>query len=100
MELKDYQIRTLDAFTRWRNELAAAQARSETAVSALMQVDADIPPEVRNYPKTAWQRLAATGEVAHGSRPYLDRTTTTAFPIPHTCLKVPTGGGKTLLAAC
>ena len=99
MELKDYQIRTLDAFTRWRNELAAAQARSETAVSALMQVDADIPPEVRNYPKTAWQRLAATGEVAYGSRPYLDRTTAAGFPIPHTCLKVPTGGGKTLLAA-
>ena len=99
MELKDYQIRILDAFTRWRNELAAAQARSETAVSALMQVDADIPPEVRNYPKTAWQRLAATGEVAYGARPYLDRTTTAGFPIPHTCLKVPTGGGKTLLAA-
>ena len=99
MELKDYQIRTLDAFIRWRNELAAAQARSETAISALIQVDADIPPDIRNYPKTAWQRLAATGEVAYGSRPYVDRTATAGHPIPHTCLKVPTGGGKTLLAA-
>jgi len=99
MELKDYQSRTLDAFTRWRNELAAAQARSETAISALVQVDADIPPDIRNYPKTAWQRLASAGEVAYGSRPYIDRTAAAGFPIPHTCLKVPTGGGKTLLAA-
>ena len=99
MELKDYQTRTLDAFTRWRNELDAAQARSETAVAALEQVDADIPQEIRNYPKTAWQRLAAAGEVAYGSRPYVDRTAAAEFPIPHVCFKVPTGGGKTLLGA-
>ena len=99
MELKDYQVRTLDAFTRWWNELGTAQVRSETAVAALQQVGTDIPPEIRNYPKTAWQKLAAAGEVAYGSRPYVDRTATAGFPIPHTCFKVPTGGGKTLLAA-
>ena len=99
MELKDYQIRTLEAFTRWRNELAVAETQSDVAVAALQGVGADVPPEVRNYPKAAWQKLAATGEVAHGSRPYVDRTAAAGFPIPHTCLKVPTGGGKTLLAA-
>ena len=99
MELKDYQTRTLDTFTQWRNELAAAQVRSETAVEALQQLDVDIPPEIRNYPKTAWQKLATAGEVAYSSRPYVDRTATAGFPIPHTCFKVPTGGGKTLLAA-
>ena len=99
MELKEYQTRTLDVFKRWRNELAAARTQSEAAVAALQQVDMDIPPDVRNYPKAAWQRLAATGEVAHSSRPYVERTAAAGFPIPHICLKVPTGGGKTLLAA-
>ena len=59
----------------------------------------DIPPDIRNYPKTAWQKLSSAGEVAHSSRPYVDRTAAAGFPIPHVCFKVPTGGGKTLLAA-
>ena len=99
MELKDYQIRTLDAFTRWRNELTAAKVRSETAVAALQGVGAEIPPDIRNYPKSAWQKLSEVGEIAYSSRPYVDRTAAAGLPIPHVCLKVPTGGGKTLLAA-
>ena len=100
MELKDYQTRTLDAFTRWRTELATAQARSETAVAALEQVGVDVPPDVRNYPKAAWQTLAQAGEVvASAARPYVERTAAAGFPIPHICFKVPTGGGKTLLGA-
>ena len=61
MELKDYQTRTLDVFERWQNELMAAQTRSAVAVAALEQVGADIPPDIRNYPKTAWQQLAQAG---------------------------------------
>ena len=99
MELKDYQTHTLDAFTRWGSALAEARARSETGVAALEQAGVDIPPDLRNYPKTAWQNLAAAGEVAYGARPYVERTAAAGFPIPHVCLKVPTGGGKTLLGA-
>ncbi len=99
MELKDYQTRTLDVFERWQKELTAAQARSEVAVAALEQVGAEIPPDIRNYPKSAWQKMAETGEVASGARPYVERTAAAGFPIPHICFKVPTGGGKTLLGA-
>ena len=99
MELKDYQTRTLDTFTRWQNELAAAQVRSETAIAALEQVGADVPADVRNHPKTAWQKLAESGDVANPARPYVERTAAAGFPIPHICFKVPTGGGKTLLGA-
>ena len=99
MEFKDYQTRTLDAFTRWRAELAAAEARSETAVAVLEHVGADIPPDVRNFPKSAWQKLAEAGEVANPARPYVERTAAAGSPIPHICFKVPTGGGKTLLGA-
>ncbi|MCY4353257.1 MAG: DEAD/DEAH box helicase family protein [Truepera sp.] len=99
MQLKEYQIRALDAFTRWRNELTAAQARSETAIAALEQVGVNITPDIRNYPKSAWQKLAEAGEVAASAGPYVDRTAEAGYSIPHVCFKIPTGGGKTLLGA-
>ena len=34
MELKTYQLRTLDAFSRWLEALEAAQNESEAAIEA------------------------------------------------------------------
>ena len=101
MEPKEYQKAALDAFTRWRNALDAAQVQSEADIAALRQVRPDIaiPDDLRNYPKTAWQQLAQAGAVADEKTPYVDRTDDAGRPIPHVCFKVPTGGGKTLLAA-
>ena len=99
MEPKEYQERVLDAFTQWKNELNAAEQKSKAAINALEQIGADIPPDTRNYPKTAWQKLAETCEIASGSGSYAERTAEAGFPIPHICFKVPTGGGKTLLGA-
>ena len=39
------------------------------------------------------------GRVADTAGEYVSRTDDAGRPIPHTCFKVPTGGGKTLLAA-
>ena len=99
MELKHYQVAALDAFVRWRDALDAAQAESETAIAALEEAKVDIPPEVRDYPKKAWRTLAESGGVAATAGPYANRTDNAGRPIPHVCFKVPTGGGKTLLAA-
>ena len=99
MELKEYQRRTLDLFTRWWNELRAEQLRSESIASALEQMGEEVPPEIRNYPKATWEKLSADAEVASGSESYVERTASAGFPIPHICFKVPTGGGKTLLGA-
>ena len=99
MELKEYQSVALDTFVRWWNELAAARAQSETAIAALREAGVGIPADLHNYPKTAWQQLAQSGGVADSNVPYVDRTDDTGRPIPHICFKVPTGGGKTLLAA-
>ena len=99
MELKDYQNRTLDAFKRWCNTLAHAQNESLEDVAYCESRGRPAPDDMRNYPKSAWQKLASAGEVAYGSRPYVDRTAAGGFAIPHVCFKVPTGGGKTLLAA-
>ena len=101
MELKDYQANTLDAFTRWLDALATARTQSGSGVAAwrLAAPDVPIPDDLLNYPKTAWQQLAKVGGVAYERVPYVDRTDEAGRPIPHICFKVPTGGGKTLLAA-
>ncbi|MDE0015858.1 MAG: DEAD/DEAH box helicase family protein [Candidatus Poribacteria bacterium] len=77
LELKTYQRDTLDAFSNYLEVLEKERQASETVIENLKQVGSsisdDVFNEVRNYPKTR--------------------------PIPHVCFKVPTGGGKTLLAA-
>ena len=101
LELKEYQRGALDALVRWLETLENAQRDSETMIEALRQIraDAPIPDEFRNYPKTAWQTLKANGGVAATASEHVDRTDEANRPIPHICFKVPTGGGKTLLAA-
>ena len=54
--------------------------------------------EASNYPKTAWSFLTKNGHVSNGVE-YVSRTDSAGRPILHACLKVPTGGGKTILAA-
>ena len=43
--------------------------------------------------------MAQSGGIADNSGIYASRTDDAGRPIPHVCFKVPTGGGKTLLAA-
>ena len=99
MELKTYQLRALDAFSHWLEVLKEAQDKSEATIKALKHLKVDIPDETRNYPKTAWEKLRTEGGVAESAGEYVSRTDGANRPIPHICFKVPTGGGKTLLAA-
>ena len=99
MELKVYQRNALDAFTRWLETLEDTQHELETAIAALEQTSVDVPDALRNYPRSAWQKLKENGDVAATAGEYVDRTDDANRPIPHICFKVPTGGGKTLLAA-
>ena len=100
MELKIYQQNALDAFTRWLEALEETQHTSKTAIEALKQAGVDgIPDELQNYPQKAWQNLKQNDGVAPTAGDYVTRTDDAKRPIPHVCFKVPTGGGKTLLAA-
>lgn len=101
MELKIYQRNALDAFTRWLETLEDTHRELETAIAALEQtsVDIPIPDALHNYPKAAWEKLKENGDVAATAGEYVERTDEADRPIPHICFKVPTGGGKTLLAA-
>ena len=99
MELKEYQVAALEAFSRWLDALDRARMKSETVADALRGVGTDVPDDVRNYPKAAWERLKQSGGVAESAGEYTIRTDYAGRPIPHICFKIPTGGGKTLLAA-
>ncbi len=97
MELKEYQLRALKDFDRWHNALKQAREDSEATTARYRAAGLPMPPDIINYSKTAWQGLAERDEVA--GRHHIDRQDGAGRPIPHTCFKVPTGGGKTLLAA-
>lgn len=103
LELKTYQRDTLDAFGNWLDVLKEEQQTSETTIAHLKQVGSsirdDVFNEIGNYPKTAWSKLAENDGVATTAGEYVDRKDGANRSIPHICFKVPTGGGKTLLAA-
>ena len=101
MELKDYQSNTLDVFSKWLDTLTSARLESQAMVDALTQAgpSISIPDTLSDFPKTAWHKLKEFGLVADTAGEYVSRTDDANRPIPHVCFKVPTGGGKTLLAA-
>ena len=99
MELKEYQDNALAAFVRWRAALDTAQNAAEQLRANWPAAAGEIPKELMDYPRRAWETLAESGGVAYPQLPYIDRTDDAGRPIPHLCFKVPTGGGKTLLAA-
>lgn len=73
MELKRYQVHALERLSDWFKHLE----------------DSNGPPAA------AWEMMDFDGH--HPS--HRTRKDSSSRPIPHVCLKVPTGGGKTLLAA-
>ena len=99
LELKEYQTQALDAFERWLEALREAREDSAKREAALRSAGLDPDPGDMDFPRKAWERLADSGGVAESAGHYVARTDGAGRPIPHACLKVPTGGGKTLLAA-
>ena len=99
MELKEYQSESLRAFETWSVALEKAQISAQKSTAALREAGQDVPSEILDFPRKAWEELRNRGEVAEQAGAYVSRTNASGRPIPHACLKVPTGGGKTLLAA-
>ena len=99
MELKEYQSAALDSFSRWLAALNDARAESIDEIAYRQSRGRRIPDDIRDYPQAAWETLRETCAVADPAAPYISRSDGADRPIPHICFKVPTGGGKTLLAA-
>lgn len=105
MEFKEYQTRVLERFEDYLATLEQKRRRAEK----ILEIDREDNPQVRlsDFPRDAWddlnqRRLLPEMRAADGGRviaPYLSRQDGFGASIPNVCLKVPTGGGKTLLAA-
>lgn len=80
MKLKEYQERTLKEVKNYLEQLAAWRDR------AAKSPDLEIPFDAK-----AWEKAGV-------GRSYLPRKDGLDRPLPAFCLKIPTGGGKTLLA--
>lgn len=105
-DLKDFQAKSLLKLDAYLAELRTARADSEQALAAMAQVKAmekmsDAKQSLADFPKSAWQALhdARALPEAYAERPHSSRFDGAGRAIPNVCLKVPTGGGKTLLAA-
>jgi len=99
--LMEFQSKVLERLREWLAELE--QQRSLVTPEALraMQNMEDAQREVRDYPSRAWKAMRSAGRLpgAFAAQPHSSRWAGDGEAVPNVCLKVPTGGGKTLLAA-
>lgn len=107
IEPKEFQRKALAQFAEWLRRLAHQRALAEcnaSKLAAMEGMDDESRDMARDFPRRTWQSmredrllpLLATQHV------YSARWTPEGSlrrPIPNVCMKVPTGGGKTLLAA-
>ncbi|MFH0880693.1 MAG: DEAD/DEAH box helicase family protein [Lentisphaerota bacterium] len=82
MQLKEYQQRALETIRGYLELLADLKKKAEGITD---------PDLVFDFAARAWEKAGLT-------RRYLPRKNGLGQPLPIFCLKVPTGGGKTLLA--
>jgi len=80
MELKEYQLRALAEVKAYFELLADWKQKAE-----------QIPEAEIDYPAKAWEKAGV-------GRSYRPRKNGIGQALPNFCLKIPTGGGKTLLA--
>ncbi len=113
MELKVYQQQALETLDRYLEELKKARQQVEefaavdlsTLPLVLREQSAALTSAVAGFPRAAWENLheksglpGVPDENGENHIPeYITRETASGEPIPHVCLKVPTGGEKTLL---
>jgi len=104
VELKEYQIKVLERLDGYLKELKAQKEEAEVYIE--FQKGRGKQAVLQDYCQKAWDELNKKRTLPmlhdrHGRKevaPYIRRFDGLERPIPNICLKVPTGGGKTLLA--
>jgi type III restriction enzyme len=102
MELKEYQQRVLDTFDVYLEELVAQHGRS-LQVEELSRKNPDLKLDAPDFSAKTWVALKSRKDrvlpEVRDAWNYSPRKDGTGRSVPNICFKVPTGGGKTLLAA-
>ncbi|MDP2682084.1 MAG: DEAD/DEAH box helicase family protein [Deltaproteobacteria bacterium] len=83
MELKDYQKKTLEQVKHYLGALSAFKAKNDKAV----EIDPDLAID---FPLKAWEKVS--------DKAYHSKKNGLGEHLPNFYLKIPTGGGKTILA--
>jgi type III restriction enzyme len=101
MRLKDYQnnaLDTLSAYLKLLSDEHVSRAKELTDIEKLPAATREkVLSMLGNPVAAAWNAAKAEGIVA-SPNPWRELKDGTGRSIPHVCLKLPTGGGKTLLA--
>lgn len=100
MELKDFQQGVLDTFDHYLDTLVDKRLKT-LKVDELIQADPDLELDIPDFTEKAWEELLKLGMLPDARRniPFSPRRDGTGNTLPSITFKVPTGGGKTLLAA-
>lgn len=99
MEFKDYQQRVLDDFDAYIAELVNERSRSQE-IAKIAEAQPNLNLIVPDFPSEAWKILKEQGRLPKSRQgfDYSPRTDGTGKTVPNVCFKIPTGGGKTLVA--
>ena len=99
MELKDYQISVLDTLDKYLAILKETYQDKRDFYQFQTEKGSPnaTPPDYSDYPNSAW--TSAKTQIALSPN-YQTRLDGLGRHIPNICFKIPTGGGKTLLATC
>ncbi|MDF3053179.1 MAG: hypothetical protein K0S19_1284, partial [Geminicoccaceae bacterium] len=95
-----YQLRVLKALDDYLCHLIAQKSRSEQ-IEALARSQPDLGLEVPDFTEKAWEEMREAGSLpaSRAAIPFSKRTDGIGRPVPNVVFKIPTGGGKTYLAA-
>jgi type III restriction enzyme len=95
----EYQARVLEALEVYLDVLKDEKGKADK-VAALIAAQPDLGIPQRDFSAEAWKQLKADGKLpaSRGAIDYSPRPDGIGRPVPDVVLKVPTGGGKTLLA--
>ncbi len=102
-QLKTFQTRVLSQLGSYITELKKHRTQADKAANALRAMEGmeDVLREATDFPKKTWAALKTQNALplAFADQPHSSRFDGAGRAIPNVCLKIPTGGGKTLLAA-
>ena len=103
VQMKKFQGETLEQLDAYLVELKKHKQQSDAVAQALRAMEGveDTLREAADFPKKAWSALQKALRLppAFAAQPHSSRFDGAGRAIPNVCLKIPTGGGKTLLAA-